>query len=135
MKYLIIDKTNISAKILIVNERQEIIKKIQKNNKGSFLTIIKNILENTKSVHPIKEKVGGIVVVAGPDTFSISRSSTTIANILSYVWNVPVVGVDRRGFKNDKELVKLGIDKLRKKHIKKFAMPVYNKEPNITLKV
>ncbi|MEA3272074.1 MAG: hypothetical protein U9P90_00225 [Patescibacteria group bacterium] len=84
-----------------------------------------NKLTNTKSVQ-------GIIAVTGPDTFSISRSNVATANTLAFAWNLPVVGISRKEFKNKKELIKIGLRKLKKTKLGKFVLPVYDKKPNIT---
>lgn len=74
----------------------------------------------------------GIIAVNGPDSFSISRSNVAIANTLSFIWKLPVAGINRKEFKNKKELIAIGMKKLRKTKVGKFIKPIYNKEPNIT---
>lgn len=104
-----------------------------------------DVLMNTKSVHPVKcrkmaispktklfNRVKGIIAVTGPDTFSTLRSNVAIANTLAFAWQIPVVGISRKEFKNRKELLKIGFKKLKKTKIGKFVMPVYDREPNIT---
>lgn len=89
-----------------------------------------NKLVNTKSVHLAE----GIIVVLGYDTFSVSRSNVAIANTLSFACEIPVVGVNRKEFKDKKELIKIGLKKLKKAKFNKFVLPIYDKKPNITIK-
>lgn len=122
---LILNRYKGLTRALLVEKTGKIVKKIE--TKKYILTALKKISLNTKSVH-------GLITVSGSDTFSISRSNVAIANTLSFVWNIPMVDISRNEFKNEEELVQKGLEKIKKVRVGKFATPVYDREPNITIK-
>jgi tRNA threonylcarbamoyladenosine biosynthesis protein TsaB len=74
----------------------------------------------------------GLIVNAGPGSFTGLRIGISIANIFAYSLNIPIVGLTK--MKNSEQLLKSGNRLLKSK--KYFEMPVrptYGREPNITI--
>lgn len=69
-----------------------------------------------------------IAVVAGPGAFTASRVSTVLADTLAFVANCPVLALENP---EKRPLAELAAS-LSKGAPKAFAVPVYNRPPNIT---
>lgn len=84
--------------------------------------------KNRKTLQNIKS----IVVVKGPGKFSGLRIGVTCANTLGYALGIPVIGVMKDEILGEK-LLKIFSKKnfFRKKRA--IVVPVYGKEPNITI--
>ncbi|MFH1089286.1 MAG: hypothetical protein V1716_02580 [Candidatus Uhrbacteria bacterium] len=81
------------------------------------------------------ESLEGLVVVSGPGSFTSTRIMVTIANALSFAKDLPIVGVENSARLSGEELIRdFGKDWV-KKLSKKFISPVYDRPPNITVKV
>ncbi len=80
----------------------------------------------------------GIIVSVGPGGFSSVRIGVATANALAFGWNVPVVGVEvDKTLEAEEELqsvFELGINGMKIAKKGDWAMPVYDKGPNITKK-
>lgn len=68
----------------------------------------------------------------GPGSFSAVRSGVLLGNTLAAVLFVPLVSLS--GAVNRTELYKKSAALLKQKKSTKIAMPIYNREPNITIK-
>jgi len=83
-------------------------------------------------------KLKGIIVVSGPGGFTSLRIGLSVANTLAWSLRIPIVGVVPKfqsvQCQGEKELIMLGLKKIKK--IKKFksVMPKYGSAPHITLK-
>jgi tRNA A37 threonylcarbamoyladenosine modification protein TsaB len=124
--FLFLDKTVEQIKILIVDGVGKIIKRKVAKGKKDILPAISEIIKN--------QKIFGIVAVAGPDSFSISRGKVSIANTLSFAWDIPVAGLGRSEFFGEKDMVKKGLELIKKTKAGRMIFPVYDREPNITVK-
>lgn len=80
-----------------------------------------------------KMKMDGICVVQGPGSFSAIRTGTLIANLLSRLWKKPLVGVSVA----ESEDLSVLSEQLSQKGVKSstYVAPIYDAEPNITVKV
>ncbi len=126
---LFINTTLLNKISIILSDKVNFKKKEVKTRSDRLLFVIDKILkENKLKIKDIK----GIVVVSGPGSFTSVRASAVVGNTLSFVLNIPVVGVTAREFKNDQNLIKIGFKKLEKAKVGKFILPFYEKEPNIT---
>jgi tRNA A37 threonylcarbamoyladenosine modification protein TsaB len=79
------------------------------------------------------KKIDGICVVQGPGSFSAVRTGTLVANLLARLWKKPLVGVSV----SEAEDLSILVERLSKKQISSstYVAPVYDAEPNITVKV
>lgn len=74
-----------------------------------------------------------IAVAKGPGSFTALRIGVIAANTLSYVLNIPVVGLSEREVEDKTQLSKIISKQLGKKKIfGGIVEPFYGKEPNIT---
>lgn len=75
--------------------------------------------------------VGGIVVVAGPGSFSSVRGGVVVANLLARCWSIPLFGITVA----DTEDLKRLADRLSRGEVPSapFVPPRYTSEPNITM--
>jgi len=124
--FLFLDKTIEQVRILIVDDAGKIIKMVVKKGKKDILSVISSIIG--------KQRISGVITVAGPDSFSISRGKVSIANTISFAWGIPAVGLDRRDFSDEKNMIKAGIEKIKKDKSGKIVLPIYDRDPNITIK-
>ena len=76
----------------------------------------------------------GVVVVNGPGPFTATRIGVTVANALAYGLNIKIAGLRADEFDNIEETVSGGWEKLSKTKKGKIIEPVYDREPNITIK-
>ncbi|MEK7652865.1 MAG: tRNA (adenosine(37)-N6)-threonylcarbamoyltransferase complex dimerization subunit type 1 TsaB [Patescibacteria group bacterium] len=79
-------------------------------------------------------RLKGIAVVSGPGSFSSLRIGVATANALAYALKIPVAGIKINEFKNNDELVKKMISRLKKTKRGSIVLPEYGREPNITIK-
>lgn len=78
------------------------------------------------------DKVKGIAVVNGPGRFTSIRIGVTLANVLAYGLEIPVVGMEVCEFADYTDLAKKAILKLSRLKPGSVVMPIYDGEPNIT---
>ena len=108
---------------------KKIKKEAIKETKDKLLFLVDKIFKKNK-----KEagKIRGVAVVSGPGSFTAVRSGVVAANMLGNLLQVPVVGVKGEEFKNEKEFLKIGYERMAKAKKEKIVLPAYGKEPNIT---
>ncbi len=80
------------------------------------------------------DQIKGIGCVIGPGGFTSLRIGVVTANAMAYALKLPVVGIKLDEYKDDEDLVKKIIQKLKKVKAGETVMPVYSREPNITMK-
>lgn len=78
------------------------------------------------------DKLKGIGVVNGPGRFTSIRIGVTLANVLAYGLEIPIVGIETGEYKDYSDLAKKIIIKLSRAKPGKVILPVYDAEPNIT---
>jgi tRNA A37 threonylcarbamoyladenosine modification protein TsaB len=129
-KLILIINTAIQNQVSVfLTDGVKIIKKTAKIPAEKSLHLIDELLKKNK----IKiDNIKGIAVVSGPGSFTAVRFGIVIANVLGFIFKIPVVGIKLNEFKNDQELVKIAFKKLNKAKIGKIVLPFYGKEPNIT---
>lgn len=77
-------------------------------------------------------ELDGIIVATGPGGFSSTRLGVTVANELSYTWEIKVAGVLKPEEKSDEIALKEGIMKLTEIKEWQPVAPEYGRAPNIT---
>jgi tRNA A37 threonylcarbamoyladenosine modification protein TsaB len=125
--FLFLDKTVEQVTVLLVDDTGRIIKRKVVKGKKDILPVISPVIKN--------QKISGIIAVAGPDSFSISRGKVAVANTFSFAWDIPAIGLERNEFRDEKNMVEKGIQKIKKEKPGRIIFPVYDREPNITLKM
>lgn len=75
-----------------------------------------------------------IIVVSGPGSFTSTRISATIANGLSFVLQIPVIGVPNHEGLSARELVIMRAKSLINQPAAGFVKPVYNRPATIVIK-
>lgn len=105
-------------------------KSISTAKSDKLLLLIDKILKNGK-VEP--KGLGGIIVVAGPGSFTAVRQGVVAANALGFFLKVPVVSLRGDEFVGDRDLLKIGYEKMKKAKVGELALPFYGHEPNITM--
>src|SRR3989338_10925899 len=80
------------------------------------------------------ESLKAIFVVSGPGPFTALRIGVVTANTLSWALKIPVIGLKLNEFKNEHDLTKKGLRKLRKTEAVDIIEPFYGKKPNITIR-
>lgn len=68
----------------------------------------------------------GIIVFAGPGSFTGLRIGTTVANAMAYTLEIPVTNCD------GDDWIKQGMEKLSKAQPGSYVVPEYGAPPNIT---
>lgn len=103
--------------------------KIYKKGRTSFLEFVLNHFGNF-----IKE-YKKILIIPGPGGFSIVRTAVIFANTISFVTQIPVVKVEVRSAETKEAVFSRVISLLKnKKQALRPILPIYDREPNITLK-
>lgn len=133
MQLIINSTTPQDSRVILLKKSRVFAKKVPFRNgkRGDILSVIDSLLVSKKS--KIQE-VKGIVVVTGPGHFSYLRTGISIANALGWVLGIPVVGLTTNQFLSDRDLIEKGIALVKKTKAFKPVLPVYGKEPNITIK-
>jgi tRNA threonylcarbamoyladenosine biosynthesis protein TsaB len=75
----------------------------------------------------------GIICIIGPGGFTSLRIGITTANTMAWTLNIPIVGLENKEEKNDLTLIQKGVKLLKSKKKFKQVLPIYGKEPNITI--
>lgn len=75
-------------------------------------------------------KAQGICVVAGPGSFSSIRTGTLVANLLARIYKLPLIAVEASEVDDLETLA----SSLNKRRPISYAAPIYDQEPNITMK-
>lgn len=94
-----------------------------------LLQVVDKLLRRNK--FKIKN-INGIIVVSGPGSFTAVRTGVVVANAIGFALHIPVADVKLSEFKNEEELIRVGLQKLKKIKSGKIVLPFYGKEPNIT---
>ncbi len=84
---------------------------------------IDKLLEGSNKV---RKDLEGVVVFQGPGSFTGLRIGITIANALSYVYQIPIVAT------RDDLWIDEGVKLIRKGSNELVTIPFYGAEPNIT---
>lgn len=132
--------------ILIINTcPQEYFEVIFSEKRGEFKTkkiigkhrqaekivpVIAKIIDKTKNG---SKGLRGLGVVVGPGGFTAVRIGVAVANALAYSLKLPLVAVRANDFISNEELVGFVYNKLPKTVKGKLVLPIYDREPNITL--
>lgn len=83
-----------------------------------------------------RPRIRGIVVVRGPASFTAARTGVVVANALSAGWQVPVVGVRRTGqCQSTEQLLAAGEQQLQTAALGKWAQPIYQSAPTVSVVV
>lgn len=95
--------------------------------------VLRGIDELLKKFNVKPRDLKGICALSGPGQFSFLRTSVVTANTFGFALRIPVVGIESTEFATEREFVEKGLKKLNR--FKRFhpIVPVYGKEPNITL--
>lgn len=129
MMILFIDTTSLETKIALLNESGDFIDKSewtsQYNQSEELILKIEELLKKNKAK---KGNLEGIVVVAGPGSFTGVRIGVTTANFMALGLNIPVIGVKKDQIDQITNIVK----KHSSLGFNKPVMPIYDKKPNIT---
>jgi tRNA A37 threonylcarbamoyladenosine modification protein TsaB len=110
-------------------------KNLRVENKYSemILTIVDQLMAKKKN------SLSAVFVVSGPGRFSALRSGVTVANILGWSLNIPVVGLkgvkdEQSYWQNVQKTIIQRIKKTKGKKFTNFITPQYGQSPNITIK-
>lgn len=90
------------------------------------LTILQKIEELLRRNDKTFQDLSGIVAYKGPGSFTGLRIGISVANAFAYGLAIPIVGSDEQSWIQD------GLSRLDAGQNEKIALPVYNREPNIT---
>lgn len=131
-KNLLVINTTVKNKIFVALTRGDKFckKEISIANSDKLLLLIDRVLKKEKVG---LKKLGGIIVVSGPGSFTAVRQGVVAGNALGFFLKIPVVGVRGNEFKNDDDLLKIGYEKIRKTKVGEIVLPLYGGEPNITM--
>ena len=100
------------------------------NQAEKLLPAIDKLLKKQKIK---KEQLRGIGIVVGPGGFTAIRIGVAVANVFGYALNLPLIEIKVGEFTDPASLVELVYGKIKTTPKAKLVMPVYDREPNITL--
>jgi len=131
-KILLVINTTVQNKIFVALARGDKFykKNISTAKSDKLLLLIDKILKNGKVG---SGGLGGIIVAVGPGSFTAVRQGVVAANTLGFFLKIPVAGVAGDEFIEDRDLLKIGYEKIKKKKIGEMVLPFYGREPNITM--
>ena len=141
MNLLISTEQNDHFSVAIGEQALLKLKTVKKPYKQSEL-LLKTIKEFMEKNRLEMSALQNIFVVNGPGGFSATRIGVATANALGYALEIPVVGVsiqkEWQGLLEKEKMVKVwqqAIELTLKEDFKgQIVLPVYDKEPNITMK-
>lgn len=90
-------------------------------------TIHKALAANNYSLHDLS----GIVIFAGPGSFTGLRIGVSVANTLAYSLKIPIIG--QATLNGEVDWVKTGLDKLQQDEDDKQVVPLYGAAVKTTL--
>jgi len=94
------------------------------------LSVLQDFLDKNKK--NLKD-IDGILVITGPGSFTASRVSVTLVNILAWAKDLSIITLENPNKKTLLEL--LSENNLKTLNWQKTpVLPVYNRSPNITIK-
>jgi len=73
-----------------------------------------------------------VLAINGPGSFVGSRAGVTLANSFSFLYEIPILGVEDMG-SSALELIKNNLKRLKKIKKNSVASVYYSREPNITV--
>lgn len=129
MLYLAIRTDSPEAELYLLEDRQTVATKTWHAHRQLAESLHKEIADLLEANARNLTDINGIVVFAGPGSFTGLRIGITVANALSYSLSVPVVGA-----KGDGWLVE-GVSVLKDPEddaTNRIALPEYGAEPHIT---
>ncbi|HEU0050593.1 MAG TPA: hypothetical protein VFQ60_00865 [Patescibacteria group bacterium] len=88
----------------------------------------RELLNELPPIEELKQSCKGIVVVAGPGSFSAIRTGVLYANLLSRLLSLPLISVTVPEAEDLMELTR----SLPGRTPASYVSPIYEKEPNIT---
>jgi tRNA A37 threonylcarbamoyladenosine modification protein TsaB len=119
--------------VLVKNQKDfKIWKKSAKMKQSELLLrgIDKLLKDNKVKLTEIK----GVGCVIGPGGFTSLRIGVVTANALAYALKVPMASIKLDEYNDGEELVKKISERLKKAKVGGTVLPVYSREPNITMK-
>ena len=131
--FLFIDTTE-NEIVLALFQKDKLIDQIQKKAQKKQAELLLIVLDEFLKKNKVNlQNIKGIIVVQGPDSFTGTRIGVTTANALGFSLDIPVVGMKKISFSQDK-IIKEEISKFKK--IKNFlpVNPIYSAPPPITKK-
>jgi tRNA threonylcarbamoyladenosine biosynthesis protein TsaB len=127
---LVIDTAKDEVRIgLVLDKKVE--QKSWLGGRESSEKILPEIDKLFKKVGQKFDRTSGIIVNAGPGSFTGLRIGISIANTWAYALDIPIAGIDH--VKDFDELIEKGTQIIKgKTAFEKSIEPVYGAEPNIT---
>jgi tRNA threonylcarbamoyl adenosine modification protein YeaZ len=130
--YLIINTAKQNEILVALAMGKKIIQKkqaIEFHESEKLLPLVDTLVkENRIKLKDLK----AIFVVVGPGPFTSLRIGITVANTLSYSFNIPVIGFKSAEFTGLKNIIKKGERRLAAKRKPVFVFPYYGMKPHIT---
>jgi tRNA A37 threonylcarbamoyladenosine modification protein TsaB len=122
--------TTLLDKLEVRLYNQKAVKIRQRSKKVNYDESEKLLKTIDQVIGKCQQRIKGIIVVNGQQgRFSAIRVGVACANALAWAWNVPVLGIQQG------EEIRRAIERINQ--LKKFqgsVEPVYEKEPNITVR-
>jgi len=130
-KYFLIINTASQGKIILaLSQDSFILDKLEIKTKfghsEKLLLGIDRLLRKNKI--RLKE-IKVIGVVRGPGSYTALKIGLTVANVLGFSLEIPVIGVKLSEFENLKELVGILLKKYKKEKSRKIVLPFYGEKP------
>lgn len=131
--FFIAEAVDISKAVLaLVGADGEIIAKQEIKFSVGKIRLLKRVSDFLKKQKISFSNISGIIIVAGPGSFTSIRTNLSIINTWAAVENIPAVGLARTDFSDFDDLIKKGIAKLKKTKDPKIIKPFYGRPPDIT---
>ena len=131
--FLIINTTPQDYLEVILAQSNKILRKRKKSknffNAENLVPLLDNLLKVDQGE---LSQLSGLGVVTGPGSFSSIRTALTVARVLAWILELPLVGIKREEFTDNQDLVDKIYFRLTYNPSHYFPQPYYGKEPNIT---
>ncbi len=133
--FLVIDTTDHkkSSLLLVKSKQQVFLHKFRSEYQQSeklVAEIEKLLVKAKQSKKSLFRGLKGVIVVTGPGGFTSVRIGVTVANTLAWALGLKIAGVAKYEFHTYDELIIIGQKRLKKQTVE----PIYDQEPNITIK-
>ena len=113
--------------------RGKTMRKSWKKLPGRHLNILLCLDKFLKRAKTKLKDLTGLVLLEGGGSFSGTRQAAAILNTICLVEKIPVLGLDKRKYGDDRQkITEIAERYFRRSQKGKFIKPIYSGEPNIT---
>lgn len=128
-KMIFIDITGENFLTFILEDGDKVRKKKIKGQRLNLLFLLTKFLKDYKLSF---KKIRALILLEGGGSFSGVRQSVAVLNMIHFIKDIPILGLDKRKLGDNWDEIKTEANKKLLKYKSEFIKPIYSGEPNIT---